>query len=284
VSVGASLFDGRYGLASRRPRELVEMPFIANDRLDPERTHGDLLLTIQAEHSDTVLVALRRLMRRTRREMTLRWVLQGFNRRTEPGPRTTGSPRNLLGFVDGTANLATDDELLRRHVWTAGGGEPAWTEGGSYHVVRAIRMIVEFWDRTPLAEQEALIGRRKSSGAPLDGAHETDAPDFAADPDGAATPLEAHIRRANPRTPETASSLILRRGYSYSRGFDAAGQLDQGLAFACFQRSLADGFLAVQARLTGERLEEYVRGEGGGFFFALPGPRRGGFLGEGLVA
>ena len=30
VSVGASLFDGRYGLAPRRPRELVTMPFVSN--------------------------------------------------------------------------------------------------------------------------------------------------------------------------------------------------------------------------------------------------------------
>ena len=285
VSVGASLFDGRYGLADRRPRELVEMPFLANDRLDPDRSHGDLLLTIQAEHSDTVLFALRQLMRRTRRTLLLKWVVEGFNRRSSPTDRTTGSPRNLLGFVDGTANLRTDDTgRLDEHVWTDGNGEPAWTTGGSYHVIRQIRMLVEFWDRTPLAEQEGLIGRRKANGAPLDGVHETDVPDYAADPEGEATPLDAHIRLANPRTPETQRSLILRRGFSYSRGFDGAGQLDQGLAFVSYQRSLGDGFLAVQARLDGEPLEEYIRGEGGGFFFALPGASPGGHLGDGLLA
>jgi deferrochelatase/peroxidase EfeB len=285
VSVGASLFDDRYGLADRTPRELVQMPFMANDRLDPERSHGDVLVTIQAEHSDTVLFALRQIMRRTRRTLLLKWVVEGFNRRSSPTDRTTGSPRNLLGFVDGTANLPTDDaELMDRHVWTNGNGEPEWTAGGSYHVIRQIRMLVEFWDRTPLAEQENLIGRRKANGAPLDGVHETDVPDYAADPDGRVTPLDAHIRRANPRTPESRRNLILRRGFSYSRGFDAAGQLDQGLAFVSFQRSLEDGFLAVQARLDGEPLEEYIRAEGGGFFFALPGPRPGGWLGEGLLS
>jgi deferrochelatase/peroxidase EfeB len=35
VAVGASMFDHRFGLASRRPREMVPMPFLANDRLDP---------------------------------------------------------------------------------------------------------------------------------------------------------------------------------------------------------------------------------------------------------
>jgi deferrochelatase/peroxidase EfeB len=285
LSVGASLFDERFGLADRRPRELVEMPFMANDRLDPERSHGDLLLTVQAEHSDTVLFALRQLMRRTRRTLLLRWVVEGFNRRSSPTDRTTGSPRNLLGFVDGTANLSTGDgDALDAHVWTAGDGEPAWAAGGSYHVIRQIRMLVEFWDRTPLAEQERLIGRRKADGAPLDGVHETDVPDYGADPEGRITPLDAHIRLANPRTPEAQRNLLLRRGFSYSRGFDAAGQLDQGLAFVSYQRSLADGFLAVQARLDGEPLEEYIRGEGGGFFFALPGAAPGGHLGEGLLA
>ncbi len=286
VSVGASLFDGRFGLADRRPRELVRMPFMANDRLDPARSHGDLLLTVQAEHADTVVFALRQLMRRTRASLTLKWVVDGFNRRSAAGARSTGSPRNFLGFLDGTANIATDAELLARHVWTAAGdGEPAWTAGGSYHVARVIRMLVEMWDRTSLAEQEAVIGRHKASGAPLGAAHETDVPDYASDPDGTRIPLDAHIRLANPRTPATERNLILRRGFSYSRGYDGAGQLDQGLAFVSYQRSLADGFLAVQGRLNGEPLEEYVRAEGGGFFFALPGvPAPGGVLGDGLLA
>ena len=287
VSVGASLFDDRYGLADRRPRELVQMPFLANDRLDPERSHGDLLLTVQAEHSDTVLFALRQLMRRTRRTLLLKWVVEGFNRRSSPTDRTTGSPRNLLGFVDGTANLqlsqagpARPPRLDRRHRRRArldrrrqlprrsGRSGCSWSSGTAR--------------RSPSRRRSS--GGASPTGAPLDGVHETDVPDYAADPEGELTPLDAHIRRANPRTPETQANLILRRGFSYSRGFDGAGQLDQGLAFVSYQRSLAEGFLAVQSRLTGEGLEEYIRGEGGGFFFALPGARPGGHLGDGIFA
>jgi deferrochelatase/peroxidase EfeB len=288
VSVGASLFDDRFGLADRKPRELVAMPFMANDRLDPARTHGDVLLQLSADSPDACLFALRQLMRRTRAGMVLRWIVEGFNRRDSEAT-TDGAPvRNLLGFKDGTENLPVDDDpTLDRFVWVADGDdEPAWTAGGSYQAVRIIRMLVEFWDRTPLAEQEAIIGRRKGTGAPFTGQKETDTPEFGSDPDGKVTPLDAHIRLANPRTKETEGNKILRRGFSYSRGFDASGALDQGLAFVSYQRSLEQGFLAVQGRLNGEPLEEYIRGEGGGFFFALPGvpAGSGSWLGEGLLA
>jgi len=51
-----------------------------------------------------------------------------------------------------------------------------------------------------------------------------------------------------------------------------------------YQRRLAQ-FLDTQARLAGEPLEEYIRPEGGGFYFALPGvEREGDILGGSLVA
>jgi deferrochelatase/peroxidase EfeB len=285
TSVGSSLFDDRFGLARRRPKDLVPMPFLANDRLDPERTHGDLLLSISSANEDTNLFALRQLMRVTRGSLVLHWMLDGYTRRVEAEPGEAGV-RNLMGFVDGTANLRPEeDSAMDRFVWVADDdGEPDWAVGGSYHVVRTIRMLVEFWDRTRLSEQEALIGRKKDTGAPLDGEVETDIPDYEADPDGDVTPLDAHIRLANPRTEETADQLILRRGFSFSRGFDGNGQLDQGLAFVSFQRSIERQFLPVQERLAGEPLEEYILPVGGGFFFALPGAGDGEYLGERLLA
>jgi deferrochelatase/peroxidase EfeB len=285
VSVGASLFDDRYGLGHRRPSGLERMPFLANDRLDPERSHGDLLLTVTSAHADINLFALRQLHRATRGSLALHWMLDGYNRRSGAEPGRAGV-RNLMGFIDGTANLRADDEAaMDRYVWVApGDDEPDWAAGGTYHVVRVIRMLVEFWDRTRLSEQEALIGRRKDTGAPLDGAVETDVPDYGADPDGEVTPLDSHIRLANPRTPATDGDLLFRAGLSYSRGFDGSGQLDQGLAFVSFQRRMSQ-FLDTQARLAGEPLEEYTRPEGGGFFFALPGVADGaGMLGEALLA
>lgn len=288
VGLGASVFDDRFGLADRKPRDLVTMPFLANDRLDPKLSHGDVSIIFEAGHNDTVQFALRQLMRRTRRDMVLRWMIDGYARGIGAGA-TSGAttPRNLLGFKDGTANLDVDDDtLMDRHVWVGpDDGEPEWAVGGSYQAIRIIRMFVEFWDRTQLIEQEALIGRSKVSGAPLGLTGEFTDPDYPSDPDGKRIKMDAHIRLANPRTAGTDENLILRRGFNYSRGFDGAGRLDQGLAFIAYQRSLEKGFLAVQERLKGEPLEEYIMPVGGGFFFMLPGVTGDDrFLGDTLLA
>jgi len=248
------------------------MPTFPNDKPDIARLHGDLLVQICAGTPETCNHVLRRLMRATRESLVLKWLMPGFNTPNTLGPgRATG--RNMLGFKDGTANPDSGDgALMDDLVWIgAETDEPSWTVGGTYQVVRLIRNRVEFWDRTALRTQETIIGRHKATGAPLGMTAETDVPEFAGDPDGKAFRLDGHIRLANPRTPETEKNRILRRGFNYSAGFDEAGQLDQGLLFVCFQRSLQDGFVAVQTRLDGEALEEYITPFGGGFFFALPG-------------
>jgi deferrochelatase/peroxidase EfeB len=292
VSVGASLFDHRYGLADRKPRELVTMPFLANDRLDPERSHGDVLLVLQGKEPDVCVHALRRVMRRTRSGLVLKWMQDTFTRPDAIPKLGQTQSRNLLGFKDGTANPNADDEaLMDTLVWTSTGDtapstmgrEPAWTAGGTYQVVRVIRMLVERWDRASLNEQEEIFGRHKVSGAPLSGTRETDIPAYADDPDGKVIPLTAHIRLANPRDQRTKDKVLVRRGMSYSRGVDSAGLLDQGLAFVSYQRRLSH-FLEAQERLKGEPLEEYLRPEGGGFFYVLPGVVEiGDWLGRSLI-
>ncbi len=284
VAVGASLFDGRYGLTPLTPHELVEMPKFPNDKPDIDQMHGDLVIQICAGTPEMCNHALRRLMRATRDSLVVKWMMSGF---VQPNTLGAGrsSTRNMLGFKDGTANPHAGDAVLMDDlVWIgAGTTEPAWTVGGSYLAIRLIRNRVEFWDRTPLRTQETIIGRIKDSGAPLDGVNETDIPDFASDPAGARMRLDGHIRLANPRTPATEKNRILRRGYNYSAGFDRSGQLDQGLIFVCYQKSLNDGFVAVQTRLDGEALEEYITPFGGGYFFVLPGVTDAdGFLAEKL--
>jgi deferrochelatase/peroxidase EfeB len=286
VSVGASLFDDRYGLAERRPRQLVAMPSFPNDQLAAGDTHGDIAIQVCAIDSAACVHALRFLTMGSRASMAMRWMVEGFQRpNTQPGVGRT-TTRNLMGFKDGTSNIAAGTDELIERVWVApGDDEPDWATNGSYLVARTIRMFVERWDRTALDEQEHILGRTKRTGAPLGGSREEDTPDYTAEPYRAAIPGDAHIRLANPHTAATDKNRILRRGYSFSRGFDAAGQLDQGLLFLAYQRDLAAGFVAIQERLNGEPLEEYIRPVGGGYFFTLPGViGEESFLGESLLA
>jgi deferrochelatase/peroxidase EfeB len=270
LGVGASLFDGRFGLAGKRPAELTAMPTFPDDHLDPDLTHGDLSLQVCAENRDTVGHAVRDIAKYLRGAFAVRWRVDGF----QSPPRPSGTPRNLLGFKDGTANLdKTDNALMNRQVWIESDTEQPWIAGGSYQVIRKIRMLIEFWDRIGITEQENLIGRRRDTGAPMDGNAEMDTPDFPADPVGAATPLTSHIRLANSRTSQSEASRILRRPYNFDNGMDEVGNLDMGLLFVAYQQSVARQFATIQKRLEGEPLVDYIQPVGGGYFLALPGVR-----------
>jgi deferrochelatase/peroxidase EfeB len=202
-------------------------------------------------------------LRAARAALAPRWKVEGF---LPPASRGPGAGRNLLGFKDGTANPdAGDATEMGNLVWD--------DDDGTYAVVRIIRNRVEFWDRVARSEQELMIGRLKDTGAPLGMRKETDDPQYERDPRGDRIPLDAHIRLARPRTRETEDQRILRRGYNYSRGVDEAGQLDMGLLFVAFNRDVERQFEAVQGRLAGEPLVDYVVPTGGGYFYVPPGAR-----------
>jgi deferrochelatase/peroxidase EfeB len=285
AAAGATLFSRRLGLAELRPRRLTEMPPFPNDALDQNWCHGDLLLQVCAGRPGAARAAMGRLLDEAVTLGRSRWSLGGFRPENQVTPTGTAITRNLFGFREGIGNPnPADPALMDQLVWVQpGGNEPSWTAGGTYQVVRLIRMATELWDAEPVERQEDVFGRHKQSGAPLAGKREDQAPNFAVDPDGRITPLDAHIRRANPRTPETEANRILRRSYSYRRGRDGAGRPDEGLLFVCFQQDLERGFATIQRRLRGEALEKYVLPFGGGYFFVLPAAPPGGYLGQQLL-
>ncbi|MBP6117309.1 MAG: deferrochelatase/peroxidase EfeB [Neisseriaceae bacterium] len=282
ASVGASFFDERYGLAAHRPKQLIEMPSFPNDALDASWCDGDLLLQLCANSRETVIYAVRDLVKTFSGRLVAQWKMDGFLPARDV--RNGHTPINLFGFKDGTGNApGTDNKLMDELVWVnQNSGEPAWAVGGSYHVVRLIRFFLEFWDRTPLGEQEIDFGRQKASGAALGQKAEFDDPAFDQDPEGKVTPYDSHMRRAEPRDPHRYTAKLRRRSYSYSLGLTKSSQLDMGLIFVCFQQDLNAGFVSTQKRLDGEPLEEYIKPFGGGYYFALPGITDDRYLGQAL--
>ncbi len=212
----------------------------------------------------------------------MKWAQLGFGR-TSTTTRAQDTPRNLMGFKDGTNNIRAEDSAeLEQFVWVGDEG-PDWLRGGSYLVARRIRMLIEVWDRATLVDQEETIGRRKTTGAPLGGSDEFDAPDLRAARDGEPViPSDAHIRLTAPQ--KLGGTKILRRGYSFTDGFDeVTGQLDAGLFFICFQRDPAQ-FETIQRNLTGDVLNEYIKHTSSAVFAVPPGAREGGYVGDGLFS
>ncbi|WP_165010956.1 iron uptake transporter deferrochelatase/peroxidase subunit [Neisseria yangbaofengii] len=286
VGVGSSLFDERYGLAANKPVHLQEMRDFPNDKLQKDWCDGDLSIQFCAFSPETCQAALRDILKHTAQFAIIRWSIDGFLPKAEPQALAA---RNLLGYRDGSGNPdVADPKIAEQVLWTGVAAnsrdEPQWAKNGSYQAVRIIRHFVEFWDRTPLQEQNAIFGREKYTGAPLDGKQESDTADFAKDPEGKVTPKDSHMRIANPRDHEFMKKhLLFRRAFNYSRGLSKAGQLDVGLIFIAYQANLSDGFIFVQNLLNGEPLEEYISPFGGGYFFILPGFEKGGFLAQGML-
>ncbi|ELX8379484.1 iron uptake transporter deferrochelatase/peroxidase subunit [Providencia vermicola] len=271
VSLGHSLFDARFGLDKIKPRYLVEMTSFPNDRLEQQWCGGDISLQICANSQESVIYALRDLLRHTAPLMFPIWKIDGFLPSRDIDNHST--PINLFGFKDGTGNAPTSDsQLMNELIWvTEDNKEPKWCVGGTYQAVRLIRFNLEFWDRTPLEDQENDFGRHKDSGAPIGMKQEHDDPEFAKDPHGDRILFDSHMRRAEPRNPERYTAKLRRRSYSYSLGLTTNGLLDMGLIFVSYQKNLKTGFIDTQKRLNGEPLERYIKPFGGGYYFVVPG-------------
>ncbi|WP_435869687.1 iron uptake transporter deferrochelatase/peroxidase subunit [Actinoplanes xinjiangensis] len=261
----------RFGIASKKPEALADLPHFPGDTIDPKISGGDICVQACAHDPQVAVHAVRNLARIGMGVVSVRWSQLGFGR-TSSTSTGQATARNLFGFKDGTANLkAEETDLLDEHLWVRDGDGPAWMTGGSYLVSRKVRMLVETWDRTPLGEQETIIGRAKGSGAPLTGKDEFDEPDFTAKKDDAPViALDSHVRLAHHS--QNQGARMLRRGYNYVDGSDGLGRLDAGLFFISYQRDPHRQFVPVQRALARtDALNEYIRHVSSGVFACPPG-------------
>ncbi|WP_432102774.1 iron uptake transporter deferrochelatase/peroxidase subunit [Streptomyces sp. bgisy091] len=278
-------FFSRTGLTGNRPPSLDPLPAFSSDRLDAKRSEGDLWVQVGANDSLVAFHALRALQKEAGSAARVRWQMNGFNR----APGATARPmttRNLMGQVDGTNNPAPGDSDFGERIFVPAGGSPAyaWMEGGSYAVVRRIRMLLDDWEGLTVERQEQVIGRRKADGSPLSGGTEDTAMDLEkTGPDGKPLiPANAHARISSPE--KNGGAAMLRRPFSYHDGIADDGTPDAGLLFVCWQADPFRGFIPVQRKLDrGDALSPFIRHEASGLFAVPGGPASGEYVGQRLL-
>jgi deferrochelatase/peroxidase EfeB len=289
---GPGLFskDGqdRYGLAARRPEALIDLPRFNGDQLVAERTGGDLALQACADDAQVAFHAVRQLARLADGVAQFRWAQPGFIAGYGPGE----TPRNLMGFKDGTMNpLTSNPKLMDQFIWV--GDEGGWMKGGSYLIARPVRIALEHWDRMKLSFQEQTMGRQKASGAALGKTKEFDPIDLeATDKDGdPVIPENSHVRLGAPAT--NGGAQILRRSYSYDNGLSFVAErwppwrqgmeIDAGLLFVCYQRDPRTGFVKIfETMAKFDMINQFTTHIGGGLFACPPGAAPGQFIGQRL--
>ena len=272
----------RFGLATMRPGQLQDLPHFAGDTLDPRFTGGDLCIQACAHDPQVAVHAIRNLARLAIGDASVTWAQLGFGR-TSSTTRAQRTPRNLMGFKDGTRNLRAEDApLVTEWLWADPTDGHEWMSGGTYLVARKIRIHAEVWDRTSLTEQEASVGRTKGSGSPLSGGSETTEPNFQARAaDGALLiPADSHVTVAHPS--RHGGAMMLRRGYNYTDGADPLGKLDAGLFFIAFVRDPRAQFVPIQEEMShaDAMTVEYLKTVGSALFAIPPGIPRGSILGD----
>ncbi len=278
IGLGPGVFDHRFGLAEHKPAKFADLPQLPSDQLEKSLTGGDLSLQACAEDPQVAYHAIRDLSRMAQGTAVVRWTVMGFGRASAGKGQTT--PRNLMGFKDGTRNIK-DDADFQRFVWHDG-VDQAWMKGGTYQVARKIQMHIENWDTDYIGDQQNVFGRSKQEGAPLSGTRELDVPDFArkgADGDPA-IPATSHVALA---AHENNGGLkILRRSYNFTDGMNADGQINAGLLFIAYMNDPA-AFVTLQTKLGRvDRLNEYIAHVGSGVFAVPPAPVSGSYVGEAL--
>jgi deferrochelatase/peroxidase EfeB len=288
---GPTLFrkDGndRFGLAEWQPAALQRLPHFPADKLDLQKSDGDLCVQACADDPQVAVHAVRNLARIAFGRAAIRWSQLGFGR-TSSTSTSQATPRNLMGFKDGTMNVkAEDPTAVDTHVWVPASADSKsqWLAGGSYLVVRRINMTIEIWDRQPLSEQELVIGRTKAEGAPLSGGGEFSQPAFHAigSDNEPLVATDAHVRMVHPSN--NGGAKMLRRGYNFVDGSDGLGRLDSGLFFLAYVRDPRTQFIPIQMKLgMGDRLSEYVQHTGSALFAIPPGIAEGEHVGQAMFA
>jgi deferrochelatase/peroxidase EfeB len=290
IGFGPSMFGspgrGRIGPAHLKPPMLQPLPAFQGDSLEPNSSGGDMCVQACANDPQVAFHAVHVFSRIASGTASLRWAQLGFGR-TSSTSRAQTTPRNLMGFKDGTDNIrAEDDAEMDDYVWVQPSDGPAWMTGGTYLIARRIKILFDVWDTTSLEGQQRTIGRNKLTGAPLGSKSEYDPVELSATAANGELliPANAHIRLANPQNND--GQRILRRGYSYTEPIEpGTGEIDAGLFFIAYQRSPERQFIPLQRHLAAkDALNRHTLHTSSAIFACPPGASPGGFVGDALFS
>ncbi|HEX4197544.1 MAG TPA: Dyp-type peroxidase [Caulobacteraceae bacterium] len=152
AGIGSGLWNRLH--LGKRPKELKPFAPIAGPVHAAPATPGDLLFHIRAERADLCFEFERLLLDSLGEAVTIADEVFGFR---------YFDARDLLGFVDGTANPTGPDLPASALV----GDEDGDFAGGSYVVVQKYLHDLNAWTRTPTPLQEEIIGRTKIDNVEL---------------------------------------------------------------------------------------------------------------------
>ena len=315
IGFGSTLFTDksgydRFDLSFRRPKNLKLVPKFPGDNFNAADTISDLIIIVASDHP-YVNVAIARYIAEFinkefwkqnqeaagRKVFKVMDIQQGFNRPDK---------REFLRFNDGIDNLRAGIDLEKLVFVDDSCGEPDWCIGGSYLIYRKIREMMPIWEAFSTTEQEHSMGREKESGKPLSREStgiENMTPVYPDPTDAKDGPLNAHIRKVQPRRPTTdlfgiddLDRRFLRRVYPFFDGVDENGNAVNGLHFMAFMKSIQQQFEHVTNmwQMNPDFPQEgtgidalYAKGVlqtiSGGYYFCPPAPQdKDDFVGSGL--
>jgi deferrochelatase/peroxidase EfeB len=315
IACGHSLFvdkfgNDRFGLSFRKPKNLKIIPKFPGDEFDPLNSVSDILILVASDHPYVNIAISRTLAEYVNKEFAKKQgknevenvfqvisVQQGFGR---------PDSKEFLKFNDGIDNLRANIDLEKLVYVDENCNEPDWCVGGSYLVYKKIREMMPVWEAFSKSTQEGIIGREKASSLPLSRNKEginNLTPVYPDPTDPKDGPLNAHIRKVQPRRPtpdlfgeNDLNRRFLRRPYPFFDGVDENGKSINGLHFLAFMKSIQNQFEHVTnmwqmnpnfpvegTGIDALYAKDVLKSIDGGYYFCPPARKsKDDFIGSGL--
>lgn len=183
VSFGSDCWDRLN--PSWRPAELVSFNALGTGELSMPGTQADIFIWLSSHDAEVIPFSVIDIYEKMKAIADIKLDLEGIKNKQE---------RDLIGFVDGTANDEGDERLPVVLI-----PEGQLGAGGSYVLSQRWKHDLAAFNRLALHEQESVVGRTKEADEELE---------------GDAMPENSHVSRTDAEV-EGVSMKIYRRSYPY---------------------------------------------------------------------